>query len=98
MTQMQKRIATALAALALGAASAASQAHQGHMEMKKDSAACASAKLSAYFERQRMLTEGVSDPMVDLPTPDVCLATAASSDEPQAGRVAQAQKNADDKR
>ena len=100
MTQLQKRIATTLAALALGAMSAASQAHQGPMEMKKDSAACKSAKLSAWFERQREITEGDGDPAVKLPTPEACIDTVAPADKSQgarAARTANAEKSGDER-
>ena len=100
MTQLQKRIATALAALALGAASAASQAHQGHMEMKKDSAACASAKLSAWFDRQREITEGDGDLTVKLPTPAACVEAAAPADKSQGARaepVAKMERSSDER-
>ena len=100
MTQLQKRIATALAALAIGGMSATSQAHQGAMEMNKDSAACKSAKLSAWFERQRQLTEGDTDPTVKLPTPDACVGMVASSDKSQgaqADRVAKGEERRDER-
>ena len=100
MTRIQKNIATALAALALGTVSAASQAHQGHMEMKKDSAACESAKLSAWFEGQRQLTEGSTEFNVKMPTPEVCRDMGASGDKSegaQAKRVANVEKNGDER-
>ena len=100
MTRIQKNVATALAALALGAASAASQAHQGDMEMKKDSAACESAKLSAWFDAQRQLSEGSNEFNVKLPTPEACKGMVASGDKSegaQAKRVAKAEKNGDER-
>jgi hypothetical protein len=100
MNQLQKQLAMTIAAIALGGASAASQAHQGPVETKKDSAACESARLSAWFERQRQLTEGVTDPVGTLPTPDACAGMVASSDVEQAAqaqRVVKTEKSRDER-
>ena len=85
-------IATAIAAEAHAAPSGASQDQR-----IVDSASCEAAKRSAWFERQRQLTDGDVNPAKVLPTPRECLAAASAQvkadDERDAG-LRNAQANA----
>jgi len=78
MLQMHKQFTIAIAAAVLGAASLASQAHT---EAPRVSQECKNARLSAWFERQRQLTEGDGDPAVKLPEPAECAAMTAANDK-----------------
>lgn len=87
--QLRKQAATALTAAGLLGLAFASQAHAGDgvrpmSGATKSSAACESAKLSAWFERQRQLTEGDGDPAVVLPLPAECAAMQAANDAAKA--------------
>ena len=64
-------------AIAVISAFAALQVHAAHSVRMPDSrmgssAACEAAKRSAWFERQRQLTDGDVDPSKALPTPREC--------------------------
>jgi hypothetical protein len=48
--------------------------------------ACESAKLSAWFDRQRQLSEGDGDLTVVLPTPRECVALQAAKDAAKAAK------------
>ena len=99
MIQLRKQIAMAVAAAVLAGASAASQAHDGSMEMRKDSAACQSAKLSAFFDLQRQRTEGGPAPTAELPTPAECKDMTVADEKAQSTseRVAKREARRDER-
>ena len=83
--QLRKQTATVLTAAGLLGLAFASHAHAGDgvrstSAAAKSSAACESAKLSAWFERQRQLTEGDGDPTVVLPLSAECAGMQAAND------------------
>ena len=84
--RLQKQVAAAVAALALMGAAFTSQAHAQSL---KGSAACESAKLSAWFDRQRQLSEGDGDPAQNLALPAECSDMRVSNDQPQSAPKAE---------
>jgi hypothetical protein len=69
-------LASGCFALALGARAEAT-------EMKAASSACESARLSAWFERQRQITDGATNAFQEIATPRECARTngASAADE-----------------
>jgi hypothetical protein len=71
-------VATGCLVLALGAhADPADPTAPGSRSMQTESAACKSARVSAWFERQRARTDGDVDPSV--PTPRECMTAQSAS-------------------
>ncbi|HLX24347.1 MAG TPA: hypothetical protein VKR38_13455 [Usitatibacter sp.] len=96
--QSTKQFAAAIVAsgclvLALGAhADPVGGTEPGARSMQTESAACKSARASAWFERQRARTDGDVDPTV--PTPRECMTAqgASAAGKPAAGEQIVAKK------
>jgi hypothetical protein len=71
-------LASGCFALALGARAEAGK-YSTDTKAEKSDAACESARLSAWFDRQRQLTDGETDVFQKIPTPRECLVTSGAN-------------------
>jgi hypothetical protein len=83
-------VASGCLVLALGAH--ADPTEPGSHSMETDSAACKSARLSAWFERQQARTDGDVDPMVATPRACTTTQSANGADKAAPGRQLAAAK------
>ena len=86
-------VAGCMLAMAAAAHAASPAPSQGQRPMSS-SAACESARLSAWFERQRQLTDGDVDPRKQLGVPRECAPMHADADAAKGSAEASAERAA----